>query len=197
MSQGILIVLSGPSGVGKSSILRRLLDGEHGIAMSVSCTTRPPRPGERDGNEYFFLSQDDFLQRVHAGAMAEHAVVFGHHYGTPRDFLEQKLASGIDVVTDIDVQGARQIKLSMPGAVMIFIVAPTRPELESRLRLRHTEDDASLALRLDTAAAEMAEIDLYDYVVVNGVLDSAVRTVSAIRRAEHARRTRSREDFSW
>jgi guanylate kinase len=182
--------------VGKSTILGEVLK-EKGVVTSISCTTRKPRPGEKEGEEYFFLTKEEFMKRAGAGEMAEHAEVFGNLYGTPKAWLLKNLSAGKDVITDIDVQGAKQLKKSFPGAVMIFVVPPTRKVLEERLRARHTDDEPSMRRRLETAEKEMAVIDMYDYVVVNDVLAEAAQTVSAIRRAEHAKRNRIKEEYRW
>ena len=196
MGQGILIIISGPSGVGKSTILGEVLK-EKGVVTSISCTTRKPRPGEKEGEEYFFLTKQKFLKRVAAREMAEYAEVFGNLYGTPKEWLVKSLAAGKDVITDIDVQGARQLKKSFPGAVMVFVVPPSKKVLEERLRARRTDDESSMRRRLETAEEEMAAINVYDYVVVNDVLADAAKTVSAIRRAEHAKRDRVEEERRW
>jgi len=196
VGRGILLVLSGPSGVGKSSILKRLLP-QDGLVMSISCTTRPPRPGEKDGGEYFFLSTQEFMRRVAAGEMAEYAEVFGNLYGTPKDFLERNLAAGRDVITDIDVQGAEKIKQAFPQAVMLFVAPPGRAELEKRLRTRSTENEPDLLRRLKTADEEMSRLHMYDYIVVNDDLDRAAAVVSAVRTAERAKREKMMEELSW
>lgn len=146
----------------------------------MSCTTRPPRPGERDGRDYRFVSDRAFDELVAAGALLEWAEVFGHRYGTPVEEVERARAAGRDVLLEIDVQGARQVKRRAPDAVLVFLVPPSREELERRLRARGTEDEATLARRLAEAERELAEAARFDHVVVNDDLDRAADEVLAI-----------------
>ncbi len=146
----------------------------------MSCTTRPPRPGERDGRDYRFVSDRAFDELVAAGALLEWAEVFGHRYGTPVEEVERARAAGRDVLLEIDVQGARQVKRRAPDAVLVFLVPPSREELERRLRERGTEDEATLARRLAEAERELAEAARFDHVVVNDDLDRAADEVLAI-----------------
>lgn len=158
----------------------------------MSCTTRPPRPGERDGRDYRFVSDRAFDELVAAGALLEWAEVFGHRYGTPVEEVERARAAGRDVLLEIDVQGARQVKRRAPDAVLVFLVPPSREELERRLRARGTEDEATLARRLAEAERELAEAARFDHVVVNDDLDRAADEVLAIIAAH--REDPARED---
>lgn len=195
-SRGIIVVVSGPSGAGKSTLVRGLLS-EPGVQMSVSCTTRQPRRGEADGKDYFFLSREEFERRIEQGEFAEHAEVFGNLYGTPKAFVEEKAAAGFDVVMDIDVQGARQLKDVYPDGIFVFVLPPSRRELERRLRDRGTESAEKVQARLTIADEEVKSAELYDYVIVNDALDEAVALLKAIRSVEKARMQRVLEDFSW
>ncbi len=180
MSRGDLFVVSAPSGAGKSTILKAVLADISGIAFSISHTTRPQRPGERDGVDYFFVSQPRFQEMIEQGAFLEWALVHGNYYGTSRVFVEEMLSRGEDIVLDIDVQGAFQIKEKLPEAVLIFVAPPSLNELERRLRRRGTEDDATIELRLFNAVSEIKAIPSYDYVVVNDLLDKAVEDMKTI-----------------
>jgi len=174
-------VISGPSGVGKGSVVRRLLERDPGgLWFSVSWTTRPPRPGERDGREYRFVSDQAFDELVASDALLEWAEVFGHRYGTPAEDVERARAAGRDVLLEIDVQGARQVKQRAPDAVLVFLVPPNREELERRLRTRGTEDERTLARRLAEAERELTEASWFDHVVVNDDLERAADEVLAI-----------------
>jgi guanylate kinase len=171
-----LIVVSGPSGVGKSTLCRALLDDAR-LVTSVSCTTRPPRPDEVDGRDYWFLSREEFERRLAAGAFLEHAVVHGNRYGTPREAVESRLREGRCPLLDIDVQGAAQVRATGLPAVFLFI-APRSPEvLRERLQRRDTEDAASMARRLAAAEREMQAARDYDLVVVNDRLPEALQAL--------------------
>ncbi|TVR46792.1 MAG: guanylate kinase [Planctomycetota bacterium] len=192
-SRPLVIVLSGPSGSGKSSLIADFLAMVPDFAMSVSATTRQPRPGEAHGVAYFFLSDGEFDQLAAENGFLEHATVFGRHrYGTPRHFVEQQLASGHNVIMDVDVQGADQIRQSMPEAVRIFIAPPSAEELERRLRGRGTDDEDSIARRLAEARAEAARWADFHYVVVNDQRERAVIDLAAIIRAERCASHRCR-----
>jgi len=163
--------------------VRRLLERHRELHLSVSVTTRRPRPGERDGIDYHFVSDEEFDRLVAAGELLEWAHVVGHRSGTPARPVEEALAAGRDVVLEIDVQGARQVRERAAEAVLIFLAPPSMEELERRLRSRGTEDEARLALRLATAREEMAQLPLFDHVVVNDRLDEATAQVEAIIQA--------------
>ena len=190
------MVVSGPSGVGKSTLVRELLS-EPGVEMSVSCTTRPPRPGEVHGRDYFFLDREELERRVARGEFAEYAEVFGNLYGTPRAFVEERVAAGRDVVMDVDVKGAMLLRDVFPEAVFVFVLPPSREELARRLRRRGTESEESIERRLRIADEEVRAAGGYDYVVVNDRLEEAAAVLRAIRTAEKARTRRVLEDFSW
>ncbi|MHA3702522.1 guanylate kinase [Jatrophihabitans sp. YIM 134969] len=180
-----LTVLSGPSGVGKGTVVREVRALGADIWISVSCTTRRPRPGEREGREYFFRSEDEFQAMVESGAMLEWARFAGNLYGTPREPVEQRLAAGIPVLLEIDLQGARQVRAAMPGSRLVFLAPPDVAELDRRLTGRGTEDEQTLAARRALAEVELAAAEEFDTVVVNddvrraavelvGLVDSAV-----------------------
>lgn len=174
-------VLSGPSGTGKSTLLHRFMETQPDWVKSVSATTRAPRPGEEAGVDRFFLSPDEFAHRVETNGFLEHATVFGKNsYGTPRDFIEKNLSLGHNVIADLDVQGGQQVKSRMPEAVLIFVAPPDAQTLEQRLRGRGTEDEATIARRLAEAAKELSCWHLYDFVVVNGDLEKAVKDLNNI-----------------
>ena len=176
MAQGPLIILSGPAGAGKSTVIRRLL-AESGLPLrlSVSATTRPPRPGEKEGVDYYFWTRERFVQQVAAGAFLEWAEVHGSNlYGTLRSEVDGYRAKGLGVLLDIDVKGAEQVRRSSPDNVSIFLRAPSWEVYEQRLRKRHTESEESIARRLVTARAELARQGEYDHVVVNDDLAAAV-----------------------
>jgi guanylate kinase len=184
------IILSAPSGGGKTTIAHQLLAVRDDVGYSVSCTTRPPRDGELDGRDYHFLSLKDFKRGQAAGEFAESAEVHGHLYGTLRAEVERVLSSGKHVIMDIDVQGARQFAAAFPGSVLIFILPPSVKALIARLEARGTEDPKSLVRRFRSAIDELKAIDLYQYVVVNDEVDSAVAAISSIIEAEGLARSR-------
>jgi guanylate kinase len=176
----IVFVVSGPSGSGKSTLVQKLLELP-GTMLSISCTTRPARPTESPGKWYDFVSEADFERLVREGAFLEHARVFGRHsYGTPRKWLDQARERGLDLVLEIDVQGAAQIRQKVPGAVSIFILPPSRQELERRIRARGQDSADEIARRLRQARQEMESFSLYDFIVVNDDLERAGREVQAI-----------------
>jgi guanylate kinase len=186
------IILSSPSGGGKTTIAHRLLADRGDVGYSVSCTTRPPREGEVQGKDYHFLSHQDFTRGRKAGDFAESAEVHGHLYGTLRAEVERVLSSGRHVIMDIDVQGAKQFFAAFPDSVMVFILPPSADVLVERLRMRGTEDTKSLIRRFESAKAELKAVDLYQYVIVNDEIDSAVAAVSDIINAEGLKRSRNR-----
>lgn len=177
---GRLVVLSGPSGVGKTTVGEALLDADPRLARSVSVTTRKPRPGEEDGRDYHFVAEAAFAAQLAKGAFLEHAQVHGNRYGTPREPVERLLAEGRDVLLVIDVQGARQVQEKVSGALFIFLKPPSETELESRLSRRGTEDRRGLERRLQAARSELAESARYDHVVVNDRLEETVRRIRAL-----------------
>lgn len=173
-------MIAGPSGVGKGTIVRRLVQRLPRLRVSVSATTRPPRPAERDGVDYRFVSEAEFSRLIAEGELLEWAEVFGHRYGTPAAPVREALARGEDVVLEIDVQGAFQVRERDPSAVLVLIEPPSMTELERRLRERGTEDEARLTERLATAERELAQRDAFDHVVVNDDLERAVDQLVAI-----------------
>jgi len=177
---GRLFVISSPSGGGKSSVIRALRDRNPNLAYSVSATTRPPRPGEKNGTEYHFFPEGEFKRRIAEGAFLEWAVVHGHYYGTLREQVRLLLEEGRDVLLDIDVQGGLAIKESEPEAILVFLLPPSMEALRERLRARGTDSQDVVAARLANAAEEMVSADRYDYQVWNRDLEDAVEEVAAI-----------------
>jgi guanylate kinase len=189
--RGILFVVSSPSGAGKSTISRRLLDEDHGLTMSVSATTRPMRPGEVDGHDYHFVDVATFKDMVANHEFLEWAHVFGHRYGTPRAPVEAALAAGRDVLFDIDWQGAQQLYQRAGGDVVrVFIFPPSMTELERRLRARATDSEEVIQGRMSRAAAEISHWDGYDYVLLNDDVDRCYADVQKILDAERLKRSR-------
>ena len=187
--RGSLIVISAPSGTGKSTVVKRLLNEVDGLHFSVSATTRPPREGEEDGVDYHFIDEPTFARKVAEGEFLEHAEVHGHHYGTLRSATEEQLRKGPDLLLDIDVQGARQVAVSGFGAHLVFLVPPSREELERRLRGRGSEDEATIAERLRNAEKEMEAFEGFGYCVLNDDLDDAVCCIAAILHSRRSTRT--------
>lgn len=184
------IILSSPSGGGKTTIAHRLLSVRSDVGYSVSCTTRPARVGEIHGEDYYFRSLEDFRRGREAGEFAESAEVHGHLYGTLRAEVERVLASGKHVIMDIDVQGARQFAASFPDSVLIFILPPSAEVLVGRLSARGSEDRESLIRRFRSAKDELKAVDLYSYVVVNDEIEHAVQAISGIIEAEGLKSSR-------
>jgi len=190
-----LLVLSSPSGGGKTSIARNLLQGRDDLGYSVSATTRPMRPGERDGVDYHFLSRDEFQRRQRAGEFLEWASYAGHLYGTLRSEIERIIASGRHAVLDIEIEGARQIRAAFPNSLHLFVLPPSASALLGRLTGRKTEPTAVVRERVARAAAELAAVREYDYAIVNDDLDVAVGQVAAILEAE-TRRVSRQDDLT-
>lgn len=183
-----VFIISAPSGSGKSTLVNRLLASDKNLIFSVSYTTRAPRGAEVDGHQYHFISREEFEQRIANGEFLEHAEVFGNYYGTHREILERGRTEGKDVVLDIDVQGARQLKEKIPDAVSIFILAPSRDELAKRLRTRSEDSEEVIQRRLAGAAREIQDYRRYDYVLVNDDVDRASKGLQAIIEVESLRR---------
>jgi guanylate kinase len=194
----LLIVISGPSGAGKDSVIRRMKELGVPLHFVVTMTTRPPRPGEEDGKDYIFVSEEEFERVLREGGFLENAVVYGHRYGVPKEQVKKALESGKDVVMRVDVQGARTLRRLVPEAVFIFLIPASEEELVRRLRARSTEDEKDLELRLAIAREEMKSLEEFDYVVINadGRLDEAVQKVMAIITAEKCRTKPRRISFS-
>ena len=185
--KGKLLVISGPSGAGKSTVVFKAIEGREDICFSTSVTTRSPRPGEVDGREYFFVNFERFREMVENDELLEHAEYVANRYGTPRAYVEQRMAEGMNVLLDIEVQGARQVRKKMPEAVLIFIAPPSIEELERRLRGRGTDTEAAIEGRLIRARQEFQEADFYDYLIVNDDVEKAASKLNAIIEAEHCR----------
>lgn len=189
--RGIMLVLSSPSGAGKTTLTRRLLEEDSDTEMSVSATTREPRPGEVDGRDYFFVTHERFKEMADDGQLLEHATVFGNRYGTPRGPVLEALQKGQDVIFDIDWQGASQLVSSAPqDLVRIFILPPSVKALEERLRNRAQDSEETVQKRMAEAESEISRWDAYDYVLVNDDLDKTYDDLKAIVRAERSRRER-------
>ncbi len=194
--KGLLIVISGPSGVGKGTVRKALFEREgQDLVYSISMTTRTPRNGEQDGIDYYFVSHDEFEHQIEKGNLLEYAKFVGNYYGTPYDKVEEQLNQGHEVVLEIDVQGAMQVKAKKPEAVFIFIAPPSFKALEDRLRRRGTETEEVIKERLMKAEREINQAAAYDYIVVNDDVNNAADRVMAIIRAEHARCSRSLEEY--
>jgi guanylate kinase len=188
--QGILFVISSPSGGGKGTLIKRLREAVPGVGYSVSWTTRAPRPGEVDGVNYHFASEEEFERMRQAGGFLEWAVVHGHLYGTTRTAVEQETAAGRDVILEIDVQGARAIRTTMGSVVSVFILPPSFEVLRERLTMRMTERPEELELRLANARGEVAEYRHFDYLILNDEVERAAAQLASVVWAERARRER-------
>ncbi len=194
MAKGNLVVISGFSGVGKGTVVKSLLERHTGYALSVSATTRDPRPGEQDGVSYFFLSEDRFREMIRDDGLIEHAVYCNHYYGTPRQFVEDNLARGVDVILEIEVQGALNIRRQYPDSPLIFIMPPDAQSLRERLIGRGSEDEETVNNRLKRAAAEAQYVEHYDYVFVNenGKADECADRIHALAAGLHAKLSMNR-----
>lgn len=177
---GRLLLVSAPSGAGKTSLVRQLVARNPRLAVSVSHTTRPRRQHEQEGRDYHFATEPEFARMVADGRFLEYARVFDHHYGTSREAVAEKLAAGVDVLLEIDWQGARQVRAAMPDAVSIFILPPSREELERRLRARATDSETVIARRLRDAEADISHWNEYDYVIVNDNFEHALALLQAV-----------------
>ncbi len=191
---GKLFILSGPSGAGKGTICKEIID-QTDVELSISMTTRAPRTGEIHGKSYYFTTKEDFLQKVEEGELLEYAQVYGNYYGTPKGPVIEKLAAGIDVILEIDMQGALKVKENFPTGVFVFILPPSMAELRKRLTGRGTETTEAIEMRLGQTLNELSYIDKYDYCVVNGQLNEAVARVKSIIVAEHSKVTFTPEEL--
>lgn len=189
--RGLMFVLSSPSGAGKSTLARKLLEADDNMSLSVSATTRAPRPSEVDGREYKFLSKAQFEEMADRGEFLEHAMVFGYHYGTPRAPVEAMLIQGRDVLFDVDWQGARALRAAEPQDVVgIFILPPSMAELERRLRARNEDSEEVIAKRMGRSLDEISHWEEYDYVLVNTLLEQTLAQIRQILAAERLKRHR-------
>lgn len=193
-NKGILIVVSGFSGAGKGTLMKELLTRyPDTYALSISATTRLPREGEVDGREYFFVSKDEFEKMIAKGELIEYARYVQNYYGTPRDYVEKKLAEGRDVILEIEIQGALKVRERFPETLLLFITPPTAAELKSRLVGRGTETLDVIESRMDRACEEAEGMDRYDYLIVNDDLDECVQEMHSIIQGEHRRSFRNKE----
>ena len=188
--RGNVFVISAPSGAGKHTVIQGVFERDPGLAYSISATTRPPRMNEIHGKDYFFMERTDFCRRIEGGEFAEWAEVHGNLYGTLRSELTRKTTSGMDVILELDVQGMRNLKATMPDMVSIFIMPPSLEDLQDRLRVRGANSDDDIELRLRNARGEIAACVAFDYIVVNDELKEAVADVAAIIRAQRCRSTK-------
>ena len=195
MTRGLLIVVSGASGTGKGTVCKKILTDLPEVAYSISATTRTPRPGEVDGREYYFLSVDDFKAWIADEKFLEYAEVYGNFYGTPLNKIEERLNRGEDILLEIDVQGALNVKRKCPEGIYIFLLPPSLEELKRRIEGRGTESPESLSRRLKNAVAEIKIGLEYDYVVVNDSVDEAVAEIKSILTAERCKVARNADKF--
>lgn len=183
--RGILVVVSGFSGVGKGTLMRKLMDDYSNYALSISATTRLPRTGEIHAKDYFFVGTEEFEQMISQDQLIEHAIYVNNYYGTPKSFVEEQMESGKDVILEIEIQGAVKVKEKFPDALLMFVVPPCAAELKSRLEGRGTEAGDIIQSRLRTAVMESEGIEKYDYILVNDDLDECLKTMHSIIQNEH------------
>lgn len=189
--RGVLAIVSGFSGAGKGTAMKRLMDKYDSYSLSISATTRKPREGEVDGREYFFKTKEEFEEMIRNNQLIEYAQYVGNYYGTPREYVESRLEEGKNVILEIELQGALQVKQLIPETVLIFLTPPTADELESRLRGRGTEDDETIKARLARAVEEAPYMEKYDYVLVNDDLETCVDDLNNIITAERFKTNRN------
>ena len=192
MSKGILVVVSGFSGSGKGTVMKRLMEKYDNYALSVSVTTRNPRPGEKDGEAYFFRTKEEFEQLIREDGLIEYAQYVENYYGTPRKYVEEQLSAGKDVILEIEIQGALNVKRQYPDAILIFVVPPTAAELKRRLVSRGTETEEVIASRLKRALEESEEMESYDYILVNDTVDQCVEELHHLIQSQHLKAGNSR-----
>ncbi len=196
MNSGSLYIVTAPSGAGKTSLVRELVKGGDSLRISVSHTTRPRREGERDGIDYFFVEREEFQRKLEAGAFLEHAEVYGHCYGTSREWVNRQREQGIDVILEIDWQGAEQVRKLNPGACSIFILPPSVATLRQRLETRALDDAGTIEKRMQQAHREIAQGEKSDYLVFNKEFERALADIRAIIRARRLRREEQMERYS-
>lgn len=189
--RGILTVVSGFSGAGKGTLMKELLNRYDEYALSISATTRPPRPGEEEGREYFFKTREAFEEMISHRELIEYASYVNNYYGTPRAYVEEQMKLGKDVILEIEIQGARQVKRDYPESLLLFVTPPNAAELSNRLNRRGTEDPETIRNRLLRAAQEAEGIEEYDYLIINDVLEECVETMHQIIQNEHYRASRN------
>ena len=185
--QGILVVVSGFSGAGKGTLMKELLKRYDNYALSVSATTRQPRAGEKDGEDYFFVNREYFQQMIEEGRLVEYAQYVNHYYGTPRDYVEKKMAEGKDVILEIEIQGALKVKKRFPDALLIFVTPPSAGELRRRLVGRGTETIEVINARLRRAAEEASGMEAYDYLLINDEIDACVEQMHQLITLQHSK----------
>lgn len=191
--KGILIVVSGFSGAGKGTLMKRLVRDYDNYALSVSMTTRPPREGEENGKEYFFVSEEQFEAAIAKDDLIEYAIYLDNYYGTPVEYVEKQLLAGKDVILEIEIQGALKVKQKFPSALLLFVVPPSMTELEKRLEHRGTESKENIGKRIRRAREEAKEMEHYDYIVINDDLDRCTGQLHSIITAAHAETARNQE----
>jgi len=194
--KGVLVVVSGFSGAGKGTIMKALLEKYDNYALSISATTRDPRPGEEDGREYFFMTEEQFEELIEKDQLIEHARYVNHYYGTPKSYVESMMADGKDVILEIEIQGALNVKKKYPDALLVFVVPPTAGELRSRLTGRGTETEEVIEKRLRRALEESEGMDSYDYILVNDTVDACVEKLHSLIQSQHLRTSDNGERIS-
>lgn len=193
---GTLYIISAPSGGGKTSLVHALLESVSNLEASISYTTRPPRPGEKDGIDYYFVNETEFKKLIQTNALLEHAIVFGYYYGTSLDWVSKKIEAGIDVILEIDWQGARQIREKMPESIGIFIIPPSWEILEKRLHLRAQDKKTVIQKRMADAKTELTHYQEYDYLIVNENFSNALADLNAILRVRRLRCSVQKNELS-
>ena len=194
--QGVLAVVSGFSGAGKGTIMKALLEKYDNYALSISATTRSPRPGEADGREYFFMTDEQFEELIETNRLIEYARYVNHYYGTPSSYVEEMMAQGKDVILEIEIQGALKVKEKYPEAVLIFVVPPAAIDLKARLMGRGTETEEVIEKRLKRALEESEGMDSYDYILVNDTIETCVEELHGLIRSQHLKACRNQERIS-